>query len=213
VSEPELSAQQLSVLRIVGERDGTATPYVAVSLGRGPEDVTVLEALRSLHALGLIAAEASWSVTPTGSRYLREHTPAGDAPGVFDVDYVVDVFERENGIRLEQEDFEDFNRRMADHPVGRLLPPAQLYDSPPEANGRFGGHFTVRIWERDDPDEGVRRDSGLQRELPEVGPQEYSVSASAERANVEVMFWGESTEITPEARTTWALLTSCLHRL
>jgi hypothetical protein len=90
------------------------------------------------------------------------------------------------GVCLEQRDFDDFNRRMAHHPVGRLLPRVQLYDSPKEANGRFGGHFTVRIRERNDPDTGVR-DRGLERELPEVGPQVYSVSANAERANAEVI--------------------------
>ena len=181
-------------------------------MGRGPEDPAVLEELRFLEALGLIEAEACWSVTPKGSMYLSEREVPGDPPGVFDSDHVVDVFEQAMGVRLEQRDFEDFNRRMAHHPVGRLLPRAQLYDSPKEANGRFGGHFTVRIWERNDPDTGVR-DSGLERGLPEVGPQVYSVSANAERANAEVMFWSDSTEITPEARATWALLTACLHRL
>ena len=147
-----------------------------------------------------------------GSCYLRERRSTGEAPGVFDADYVVDVFERETGVRLEQEDFEEFNRRMADHPVGRLVPGARLYDSPKESNARFGGHFTVRIWETDDPDDGVD-DEGLERYLPERGPQEYEVSASAQRANAEVMFWSDTGEITTEAKTTWALLTSCLRRL
>jgi hypothetical protein len=212
VSEPELSARQARVLGIVGEGDGTTTTRVAVSMGRGPEDLAVLEELRSLQALGLIEAQASWSVTPAGSMYLSEREASGDPPGVFDSDHVVAVFERATGVRLELRDSEDFDRQMAHHPVGRLLPRVQLYDSPKEANGQFGGHFTVRISERDDPDSGVR-DSGLERRLPEVGPQEYSVSASAERANAEVMFWGDSTEITSEASETWALLTACLHRL
>jgi hypothetical protein len=99
-------------LRIVGEGAGITTTSLAVSMGRGPEDVTVLEELRFLQALGLVEAEASWSVTPKGSRYLREREPSGDAPGVFDSAYVVEVFERETGVHLEQEDFEELSRRM-----------------------------------------------------------------------------------------------------
>jgi hypothetical protein len=70
----------------------------------------------------------------------------------------------------------------------------------------------VRIWDRDDPDHGVR-DSGLESQLPKRGLQEYYVSGSPKRANVDVMFWIDAKEITPEAEAAWALLTTFLYRL
>lgn len=57
------------------------------------------------------------------------------------------------------------------------------------------------------------RTAGLERYLPERGPQEYQVSARAIRANVDVMFWSDTGEITPEAEAAWELLTSCLDHL
>ncbi len=132
---------------------------------------------------------------------------------MFDSGPVLAVFEEATGVRLEPEDLREFDRWRATHPVARNLPRVQLYDSPKHANDRFGGHFTVRIdVDGDDPDEGVH-DEGLERYLPERGPQEYEVSARAIRANVDVMFSSDTDEITPEAEATWALLTSCLHRL
>jgi hypothetical protein len=132
---------------------------------------------------------------------------------VFDSAYVVAAFEGTTGVRLKPRDLREYDRWRDTHPVARTLPRAELYDSPRHANDRFGGHFTVRIYvDNDDPDEGIRTE-GLQRYLPERGPQEYQVSARAIRANVDVMFWSDNGEITPEAEAAWRLLTSCLDHL
>lgn len=132
---------------------------------------------------------------------------------MFDSETVVAAFEEETGVRLELRQASREYEEFLAGPAGRLLPPVENYDSPEHANDRFGGHFTVRIWTKcDDPDRGVD-DEGLRRWLPERGPQEWHVSASAQRANAEVMFWATTGEITPKAETTWALLTSCLRRL
>jgi hypothetical protein len=53
----------------------------------------------------------------------------------------------------------------------------------------------------------------MERELPERGPQEWYVAAEARRANVDVMFWVDAGEITPEAQAAWSVLTSFLYRL
>jgi len=98
------------------------------------------------------------------------------APGVFDSGSVLSAFEAETGVHLEPKDLREFDRWRADHPVGRQLPRVRRYDSPKLAEDHFGGHFSVRIFGRDDPDEGVR-DNGLERRLPERGPQEYYVAA------------------------------------
>lgn len=132
--------------------------------------------------------------------------------GVFDARSVLPVFEEATGVRLELLDQSRYDELRARFPA---LPQVENYDSPKDANHRFGGKFTVRIYLSGDfPDEGVYdEDDGLERSLPERGPGGYQVSASAQRANVEVMFWGDTGEITPEAEATWALLTSCLERL
>ena len=213
MSEPDLSARQASVLKLVAEGGGNARWIdITISMGRGPGDVTVLEELRSLEALGLVETEPSWSVTPKGSSYLRERDPSGDAPGVFDSDSVVSAFEEATGVRHEPRDLREFDQWRATHPAASQLPRVQIYDSPKPAEDRFGGHFSVRIWDRDDLDDGVRN-SGLESQLPERGPQEYYVSGSAERANVDVMFWIDAKAITPEAEAAWVLLIAFLYHL
>lgn len=129
---------------------------------------------------------------------------------MFDSATVIAAFEQATGVHLELETYPELDSLKA----RGFLPAVENYASPKHANDRFGGHFCVRTYTgRDDPDVGVVDDDGLERYLPERGPQEYHVSASAQRANAEVMFWGNTGEITPEMETTWALLTSCLSRL
>jgi hypothetical protein len=129
---------------------------------------------------------------------------------VFEPKAVVHAFEEATGIRLEPRAHDEWFERL--HPVGRVLPRVELYESSPEAEDRFGGRFFVRAVERDDPDEGVR-DRGLECTLPERGPQEWNVSGSAKRANVDVTLWVEADEIRPEMEATWAELTAFLYRL
>jgi hypothetical protein len=128
---------------------------------------------------------------------------------MFDTGYVVAAFEGATGVRLEKERYPSLEAE----PFFHLLPRLENFSSPEHANDRFGGHFTLRIYLDPDGAEDGFRDEGLERSLPERGPQEYQVSADAQRANVEVMFWGDASEITPKAQETWALLTSCLGRL
>ena len=52
------------------------------------------------------------------------------------------------------------------------------------------------------PDEGVVGQKGLSRDWPERGLG-YEVYAEARRANVWVMFWSDSAEITPKAEVTF----------
>jgi hypothetical protein len=123
---------------------------------------------------------------------------------------VVDAFQRATDVRLEQEDRRAFEQRMAQHPVGLLLPRVENYSSPEHANDRFDGRFTIRIYlDGGYRDEGVKED-GLEVNVPERGPQGHHVAASAQRANVEVMFWSDHDEVTPAAEATWSLLRSCL---
>jgi hypothetical protein len=150
---------------------------------------------------------------------VEQHAPAqarpfrSYSPGVFGT-HVVGVFEEATGVRLEQEHYPELDRLRHTHPVLRQMPQVENYSSSEAPNHRLGGHFTVRLYlDGDWPDKGVRDNSGLKRYLPERGPGGYSVSASASRANVEVMFWGDTSEITPEAEATWALLTACLRDL
>lgn len=51
--------------------------------------------------------------------------------------------------------------------------------------------------------------------MVEVGPEagELTLAATAERANVEVMFWPDSVEPTEEVQAAWSRLTLFLHRL
>jgi hypothetical protein len=129
---------------------------------------------------------------------------------VFESNSVLPVFEEATGIRLEREGAREIGELRARFPG---LPAIENYVSPKHASVRLGGHFLVRIYSDDDyPDDGVE-DEGLERYRPERGPQEFQVSAKASRANLEAMFWGATSEITPEAQTTWALLISCLQRL
>ncbi len=94
------------------------------------------------------------------------------------------------------------------------LPGVENYVSPKHANARFGGHFLVRVYPgRDDPDEGVEDEDGGLARLPLERGEGVLVAASAGRANVEVMFWADASEITPKAEETWAVLTSCLGRV
>jgi hypothetical protein len=130
---------------------------------------------------------------------------------MFDAGAVLAVFEEATGVSLELEDPNAYDELRARFP---MLDRVQNYVSPKLANDRFDGHFLVRIYpDRDDPDEGVIGEYGLERDLPERGPGGYQVSAQALRTNVEVMFWSDSAEITPKAKATWALLISCLQRL
>lgn len=129
---------------------------------------------------------------------------------MFEPKAVVRAFEEATGIRLEPRSHDEWFEKL--HPAGRLLPRVELYESSPEAEDRFGGRYFVRVFERDDPDEGVR-DGGLECTLPERGPQEWNVAASAKRANVDVTFWVEADAITPEMEAAWAELTAFLYRL
>ena len=131
-----------------------------------------------------------------------EQPPLSRAPRAFEPDHVVDAFQRATGVRLEQEDRRAFNFRMAQHPVGLLLPRVENYDSPADANDRFDGRFTVRIYL-----DGGYRDKGVIIDLNDPD------AAHAQRANVEVMFWSDHDEITPAAEATWSLLRSCLSSL
>ena len=151
------------------------------------------------------------------SGVLPEHWPSrvpslSYAQEVFDSESVLDAFEAATGVRLEPKDFPDDDRWEALHPVAQHLPHVQIYESPKLDEDRFGGRFSVRIRDSDDPDEGVRV-RGFERWLPERGPQEYVVSATAERANVDIIFWSNADQITPDAEAAWSVLTSFLHRL
>jgi hypothetical protein len=133
---------------------------------------------------------------------------------VFDADHVVAAFEEATGVRLEREQYPELDRLRLTNPVIRQLPRVENYSSSEAPNDRLGGHFTVRFYvDADGPDEAICDDDGLERYLPERGPGGYQVSASARRANVELLFWGDSSEITPKAKATWALLTACLRDL
>jgi len=181
-------------------------------------------ALSLEEALAAIADETSWTpggrgdnplslrITKSGyEEYLRSYPLE-----MFDSAAVVAVFEEATGVRLEQEHYPELDRYLdrlrLTNPAIRL-PQVENYRSPEAPNDRLGGHFALRFYlEGDWHDEGVD-DEGLERLLPERGPGGYQVSASARRANVELMFWGDTSEITPEAEATWALLTACLRRL
>jgi hypothetical protein len=132
---------------------------------------------------------------------------------VFDSDSVLAAFEVATGVRLELRDSRAYEQFRARHPIGHVLPRVLLYDSPRDADGRFGGNFSVRIELQGDwPDEGVR-DSRLDCGASETRPGVNYVEGFAKRANVDVEFLGEADEITPEAEAAWALLISCLRRL
>jgi hypothetical protein len=124
-------------------------------------------------------------------------------------------FESATGIRPNREP-ESFAVGLVrrQHPQGDLLPRAALFESSAADALRFGGHFSIRVWHRDEPDQGVH-DGGLAMSEIERGPDagRFMVAASARRANVEVMFWPDANEIGPNEIATWTALTAFLHRL
>jgi hypothetical protein len=95
------------------------------------------------------------------------------------------------------------------------LPHIEVFDSTPEQNVRFAGRFFIRVTQREVPDIGVE-DEGLHLDEAERGPRvgQPHVVATARRANVEVMFWPEASEVNDvRARAAWSELTSFLHHL
>jgi hypothetical protein len=100
------------------------------------------------------------------------------------------------------------------HPQGDLLPSVASFELSAADAVRLGGRFCVRVWHRDEPDQGVR-DGGLVMSEVERGPDagRLTVAATASRANVEVMFWADAEEIGPDEIAAWTALTAFLHRL
>jgi hypothetical protein len=124
-------------------------------------------------------------------------------------------FEVMTGTRLsrEQEGFRFWLFRQV-HPLGRTLPRVETFEGYAGDEARFGGRISLRVWQEDRPDEGVR-DDGLEQYEVERGPQAgtLTLSAAAHRANVEVMFWPETPEPTAETQAAWRKLTEFLHHL
>lgn len=100
------------------------------------------------------------------------------------------------------------------HPVGQTLPGLDVFEGSESDTARFGGRFCVRVWHEDRADRGVQSE-GLEVTMIERGPQAggLSLSGSASRANVEVMFWPNGAAVTPEVEAAWRELTAFLHRL
>jgi hypothetical protein len=134
---------------------------------------------------------------------------------VFTSETALGAFESTTGVRLRQSrEPLRFKLFLRTHPVGRKLPRVEVFESTPGAERRFGGAFCVRVWERDDPDEGTQ-DGGLQLHEVERGPDAGAShpAATAKRSNVEVMFWPAALEVTAEAQLAWSALTAFLSRL
>lgn len=133
----------------------------------------------------------------------------------FSAESSLQEFETATGIRLNREP-ESFAIGLVrrQHPQGGLLPRVALFESKAADAVRLGGRFVVRVWHRDEPDQGVR-DGGLVMSEVERGPDagRLTVAATASRANVDVMFWPEADEIGPGEIAAWTALTAFLHRL
>jgi hypothetical protein len=124
----------------------------------------------------------------------------------------VRAFEATTGARLQARPNESPSYKRIRRRFG--LSRVEIFEIAPEGADRFGGSVTVRVEHDDEVDRGPV-DRGLEIAEIERGPRAGTsvVGGSASRANVEVMFYREATEIDLAAQEAWAALTAFLHRL